>query len=364
MKKLLWLTLATGLIFACASSPKTGDQLDAAIRETSDYLNTNLTAGGKIAFLNIQSDYPTLSEYIIDELIANTVNDKIFSVVDRQQLDAIRAEQNFQMSGEVDDSTAQEMGRLLGAQTIISGGVTKIGDMYRLRVRALNVQSAQIEGQFNRNITNSSTVDALTQSGTRTAAGSTTGNRPANQTRTQATPAAPATPAAAAYSVGQTGHAGGLIFAGSRNSAGVWTYYEVAPVEAEFQARWSVDRSTMVDNTQESIGSGRRNTQLIVQTFSQTQGEWDTAAQKCAELSFGEFNDWYLPSKGELDQMYGQLKRRNLGDFKNGWYWSSSQEGGIFAYCQNFQDGRSSSGTGMNFKNYTHYVRPIRSFTQ
>jgi hypothetical protein len=32
--------------------------------------------------LNIQSEYPALSEYVIDELIANTVNDRVFSVVD------------------------------------------------------------------------------------------------------------------------------------------------------------------------------------------------------------------------------------------------------------------------------------------
>jgi hypothetical protein len=164
---------------ASASAP---DDLNAVVRETSDYLNKQLPKGNKLLILNIQSEFPALSEYIIDELIANTVNDRIFSVVDRQQLDAIRMELGFQMSGEVDDATAQALGRIAGAQIIISGAVSRIGDLYRLRVRALSVQSAQIEGQFNRNISSNPTIEALVQSkatgyGNGTAAASIGGNR-------------------------------------------------------------------------------------------------------------------------------------------------------------------------------------------
>jgi len=42
-------------------------------------------------------------------------------VVDRQQLDLIRAELNFQMSGEVSDESAQSIGQMLGVQSIMSG---------------------------------------------------------------------------------------------------------------------------------------------------------------------------------------------------------------------------------------------------
>ncbi|GHU73846.1 hypothetical protein FACS189450_14230 [Spirochaetia bacterium] len=140
------------------------NDLDAAIREASDYLNKQLSKGDKLLILNVQSEFSALSEYIIDELIANAVNDRIFTVVDRQQLNVIRAELGFQMSGEVDDATAQALGRMAGAQIIISGAVSMIGDLYRLRVRALSVQSAQIEGQFNRNISSNSTIAALVKS--------------------------------------------------------------------------------------------------------------------------------------------------------------------------------------------------------
>jgi len=136
-----------------------------AIRDASDYLNDNIPEGSMIVILNIQSDSAVLSEYIIDELIANAVHDKIFKVVDRQQLDLIRTEQNFQLSGEVDDNLALSIGKFFGAQTIVSGRVRQMDDRFRLTIRALEVQTAQVQGQYNRNIAAGKTIIALIKGG-------------------------------------------------------------------------------------------------------------------------------------------------------------------------------------------------------
>jgi TolB-like protein len=137
------------------------DELDTAIRDASNYLNNNIPAGSMIVILNVQSDSATLSDYIIDELIANAVNDKIFKVVDRQQLDLIRKEQDFQLSGEVDDNLALSIGKFVGAQTIVSGRVSLIGSRYRMTIRALEVQTALVQGQYNRNIAAGATITSL-----------------------------------------------------------------------------------------------------------------------------------------------------------------------------------------------------------
>ncbi|MDR1804169.1 MAG: CsgG/HfaB family protein, partial [Treponema sp.] len=122
MKKAFFtLFLIVMFIIGCATggttpaSNLTADDLDPAIREASTYLNTRIPQGRKAVFLNITSDYPDLSEYILSLLSENAVNDGIFSVVDRVQLDTLRAEMNFQLSGEVDDDSAQAIGKLLGA---------------------------------------------------------------------------------------------------------------------------------------------------------------------------------------------------------------------------------------------------------
>jgi len=343
------------------STKRGGDDLDRAIQELSDYLNKRIPAGSKVVFLNVKSDWPDLSGYILDNLTENAVNDGKFSVVDRQQLDAIRSELNFQWSGEVSDASAQEIGKMLGAQTIVSGVITTIGSVYRIQARAIVVQTAEVRGQYSQNVDGKGPViTSLTKkvvpAGSAPApavAASTGGAKP--QT---AASAASVNPIAAVreYKIGDTGPAGGLIFYDKKNNSSGWRYLEAAPVEAEFQTVWRV-RGTAVANTQETIGSGKRNTQLIVETFSQTSGEWDTAAQKADDLIFNKFNDWFLPSRAELDQMYGNLKRKNLGNFKNGWYWASSIVSDS-PHRQDFSDGEMSSG-GSTSKNY---VRPIRQF--
>ena len=197
MKRMEIVCVIIFLVFisACGGSPQTisgtaaasfTDELDLAIRDASDYLNDNLPGRSTIVILNIESDSTSLSDYIIEELIANAVNDRVFTVVDRQQLDAIRAEQNFQFSGEVDDNLALEIGRFFGAQTIVSGSLRPLGVRYRLTIRALGVQTAQVQCQYNRNITEVDTITELLKTSTNT---SRTTSTP------QATPAAAAAPA-------------------------------------------------------------------------------------------------------------------------------------------------------------------------
>jgi hypothetical protein len=77
---------------------------------------------------------------------------------------------------------------------------------------------------------------------------------------------------------------------------------------------------------------------------------------------FGGFDDWFLPSKAELDQMYGNLKRRNLGDFQ-GWYWSSSMNSSSYVYNQALGDGKMETDpptyTDNNYPRGLN-VRPVR----
>jgi len=155
--------LAAALIFVmvmAAGAFAQVDELDTAIRDASDYLNSRIPKGSKIVVLNVQSVSTELSDYVIDELIANAVNDGFFTVVNRKQLDDIRAEQNFQASGAVDDKDALEIGRFFGAQTIVSGAVSRLGDGYRIAISALEVQTAQVQGQYGRRIASSKIINS------------------------------------------------------------------------------------------------------------------------------------------------------------------------------------------------------------
>jgi len=68
------------------------------------------------------------------------------------------------------------------------------------------------------------------------------------------------------------------------------------------------------------------------------------------------YGDWFLPSKGELKQMY--VNRVAIGGFSPDDYWSSSEYAANFAWSQLFYDGNQ----GSTLKIATFYVRPVRAF--
>jgi hypothetical protein len=120
------------------------DGIEGAINRAIQTLLEDLPANTTIAVLNIASNVPDLAVFIMDEIEFQFVGSGNFTVVDRKTLDQIRTEQNFQASGEVDDNSAISIGKMLGANIVITGGITGSTSTQRLTLKALNVQSAQI----------------------------------------------------------------------------------------------------------------------------------------------------------------------------------------------------------------------------
>ena len=111
------------------------------------------------------------------------------------------------------------------------------------------------------------------------------------------------------------------------------------------------------------IGAGDGNSQGI----RRWQGECSScyASEFCLDLFFGGYDDWYLPSKYELNLMYeniGQgnaLGLGNVGGFaESTYYWSSTEIDNVFAWVQNFVNG----GQYASGKYGTYYVRAVRAF--
>jgi hypothetical protein len=68
--------------------------------------------------------------------------DRNMEVADRQNLEYVYKELNFQMSGEVSDESARSIGKFLGADLVITGQLMEIGGPYRYRANAVNVETA------------------------------------------------------------------------------------------------------------------------------------------------------------------------------------------------------------------------------
>jgi len=64
---------------------------------------------------------------IADLLVDRLVNDGVYSVIERKELDKILAEQNFSNSDRADPSSAAKIARILGVDAIIIGSITQFG---------------------------------------------------------------------------------------------------------------------------------------------------------------------------------------------------------------------------------------------
>ncbi|MDR1970816.1 MAG: CsgG/HfaB family protein [Treponema sp.] len=118
--------------------------LTEALRESCAELTGGIPGPASIAVIGIASGDPGEAEYALEESIFFLVNLKKYTIVDRRSLDVIRAEQNFQLSGEVDDDTAVFIGHLTGAQIVITGSVSPYGALNYVRMKALDVETGRI----------------------------------------------------------------------------------------------------------------------------------------------------------------------------------------------------------------------------
>jgi len=158
---------------------------------------------------------------------------------------------------------------------------------------------------------------------------------------------------------GKTGPGGGKVFYYSASgftmtdTGEICHYLEAAPDYMGF-LEWAsskyIDKN--IDDTETEIGTGRKNTALILAVDANAP-----AAKACKEYNGGGKNDWFLPSREELDVLY--VCRKYIG-MENADYWSSSQSYIRDLLCALFQHfGRGVRGAPSFYNNG---VRAIRAF--
>ena len=199
-----------------------------------------------------------------------------------------------------------------------------------------------------------------------------------------------------------TGPGGGLVFYENPNwETDGWRYLEAAPfgwydgeTDSDGIRTWRKDDDPrfqwgaegydyiIFPSTETGIGTGASNTANIVNyhdtlwTWNPDKGDFyanpreyhsdndgTVAAKVCADYRGGGYDDWFLPSRDELNMMYKNLWKNNLGGFSWNWYWSSSS-GRNSGYNNaewfiSFHDGSSASTLPS-----TSWIsiRPIRAF--
>jgi hypothetical protein len=148
------------------------------------------------------------------------------------------------------------------------------------------------------------------------------------------------------------GSGGGLIAALSDQSSGI---------------RWNNGINTTTGATGTAIGTGSSNTGLIIASQGGTAGSYTYAAGICADYTVDDggvtYDDWFLPSKDELNEMHENIGQGNtsgsgnVGGFSDSFYWSST-EFDIGGALRHYFSGNQS----LTSKSSTSIVRAVRAF--
>ena len=80
-----------------------------------------------------------------DRLRVELFNTGQFRIIERERIDAVLQEQGFQLSGCTAMSCVVEIGELIGVRKMVAGSVGKVGDVYSLTLRIIDVESGAIE---------------------------------------------------------------------------------------------------------------------------------------------------------------------------------------------------------------------------
>ena len=189
------------------------------------------------------------------------------------------------------------------------------------------------------------------------------------------------------YTIGDRGPAGGIIFYvapsgiavqgyGSSGDngyfAGYTAYYLEAAPKFEPSSRWGADETfiagitTWADDEAKnagltaSIGVGRKDTQTIVNNDA-FAALTDTAAQRCANKDLNGFTDWFLPSLGELNEMYKTKEQTGIPTLYDR-YCSSSQHSNVDLGSSMWGQYFGSGTHARVFKDSFIHIHAVRAF--
>ena len=123
------------LVLGVAVQPVHAQNPDLPRVAVLDFTGLMLGSAGNSAPLG-----KAVSSMLITELISNPG----LQVIERYQLQDLLMEQRLALSGRVDEGTAVEIGKMLGAQYMIYGQVTSIAEQLRMDMRVVDVETSEV----------------------------------------------------------------------------------------------------------------------------------------------------------------------------------------------------------------------------
>ena len=139
----------------------------ALSNELQEIANRDFDKAGKATiiiiadFATVEGKITRFSRYIADKLTPYFARSKNFSVLERALIDKVIQEHKFQASPFVDEDSTQEFGKLLGAETIVTGTISELGNAYYINTKAVDVTKGNILASLDVEVKRNSRMAAL-----------------------------------------------------------------------------------------------------------------------------------------------------------------------------------------------------------
>jgi len=237
----------------------------------------------KVAVFDPVGDVSQNLKIVIREELSNAVVNTLgFTVLERELINKVLAENKFQMTGHVDDGQIGELGKKMGANYVCYASLSSVGGNYYISCKMVDVQTAKIERQ-NTGITQSGLDDLFTVVSTVSRA---------------------------------------ML---QQQGASVKRKTTTGQSHIDVQA-----------NSNDLIELNLLGMSLIVMPndVNPMKITWTEANNACLESTAYGLEDWRLPSKVEISKMFSQKsKLRNMQRY---WYWSGTLEKNDYYFRQAF----------------------------
>jgi TolB-like protein len=121
-----------------------------ALQDLSDYSSLRLAPGAKLAVMPLAAAEGSVegtaaqAEYFGSQLSLAASKSKLFTVVERGNLQAVLGELELQLSGLADEGAAAKAGKLLGADFLVTGTVFRAQERYELFLKLVRVETAEV----------------------------------------------------------------------------------------------------------------------------------------------------------------------------------------------------------------------------
>jgi len=85
------------------------------------------------------------AKIISGRLRSDLFNTNKFDILEREKMEQVLQEQGFQLTGCTSDECAVEIGKVIGVSRIVAGSIGKLGSIYTLNIRMINVETGRVE---------------------------------------------------------------------------------------------------------------------------------------------------------------------------------------------------------------------------